>query len=144
MSLFSVALSGFSAFVDLYATQSLLPYFTQVFHASKWEVSLTVSATTCAVSIAAPFIGLIADLLGRKYIIVFAVFGLSIPTILAASASGLYSLIWWRFVQGLFLPAIFAVTIAYIAEEWEESRLGSAMSAYVTGNIIGGVSGRVV
>lgn len=142
MSLFSVALAGFSAFLNLYATQPLLPYFTQVFHASKWEVSLTISATTCAVSMAAPFIGLIADLLGRKRIIMLAVFGLSIPTILAASASGLYSLIWWRFVQGLFLPAIFAVTIAYIGEEWEKSRIGSAMSAYVTGNIIGGVSGR--
>jgi MFS family permease len=65
------------------------------------EVSLTVSATTIAVALAAPFIGLLADLVGRKQIIVAAVLGLSVPTFLAATASGLDSLIrclllfWW-------------------------------------------------
>lgn len=139
---FAVALAGFSAFLDLYATQSLLPLFTQVFHASKVEVSLTVSSTTIAVGIAAPFIGLLADMLGRKRIIASAVFGLSVPTFLAATASGLQALIWWRFAQGLFMPAIFAVTMAYISEEWAGVGVGSAMAAYVTGNIVGGVAGR--
>jgi MFS family permease len=138
----AVALSGFSAFLHLYTTQSLLPLFTQVFHASKIEVSLTVSATTIAVGIAAPFIGLFADMLGRKGIIVAAVFGLSMPTFLAATAADLHSLIWWRFAQGLFMPAIFAVTMAYISEEWAGLGVSSVMSAYVTGNIIGGVLGR--
>ncbi len=138
----AVALAGFSAFLHLYATESLLPYFTQVFHASKIEVSLTVSATTIAVAIAAPIIGLFADLLGRKKIIVAAVFGLSMPTFLAATASGLNALIGWRFAQGLFMPAIFAVTMAYISEEWVGRKVGSVMSAYVTGNILGGVLGR--
>lgn len=139
---FAVALAGFSAFLDLYATQSLLPLFTQVFHSSEVEVSLTVSSTTTAVGIAAPFIGLLADMIGRKRIIVSAVFGLSVPTFLAATASGLHALIWWRFAQGLFMPAIFAVTMAYISEEWVRAEVSSAMAAYVTGNILGGVSGR--
>jgi predicted MFS family arabinose efflux permease len=65
-----------------------------------------------------------------------------VPTFLAATASGLDSLIGWRFVQGLFMPAIFAVTMAYISEEWKREKVGSVMSAYVTGNILGGVLGR--
>jgi MFS transporter, YNFM family, putative membrane transport protein len=141
-SILAVALAGFSAFLHLYSTQSLLPYFTEIFHASKVEVSLSVSATTIAVAISAPFIGLLADLIGRKGIIVAAVLGLSVPTFLAATASGLDSLIGWRFVQGLFMPAIFAVTMAYISEEWKGEKVGSVMSAYVTGNILGGVLGR--
>lgn len=138
----AVALAGFSAFLNLYATQSLLPLLRQVFHASEVEVSLTVSSTTIAVAIAAPFIGLFADILGRKRIIASAIFGLAVPTFLAATASGLHELIWWRFAQGLFMPAIFAVTMAYISEEWAGVGIGSAMAAYVTGNIIGGVTGR--
>lgn len=141
-SVLAVALAGFSAFLHLYATQSLLPYFTEVFQASKVEVSLSVSATTIAVAISAPFIGLFADLVGRKQIIVAAVLGLSVPTFLVATASGLNSLIGWRFVQGLFMPAIFAVTMAYISEEWKGKKVGSVMSVYVTGNILGGVLGR--
>jgi MFS transporter, YNFM family, putative membrane transport protein len=141
-SVLAVALAGFSAFLHLYSTQSLLPYFTKLFHASKVEVSLSVSATTIAVALSAPFIGLLADLVGRKQIIVGAVLGLSVPTFLVATASGLDSLIGWRFVQGLFMPAIFAVTMAYISEEWQSRKVGSVMSVYVTGNILGGVLGR--
>jgi MFS transporter, YNFM family, putative membrane transport protein len=139
---FSVGLAGYSAFLHLYATQSLLPLLALAFHASKTEVSLTVSATTCAVALTAPLIGLIADRMERKRVIVAAVLGLSIPTFLAATSSGLVALIGWRFVQGLFMPAIFAVTLAYVSEEWADRGLTTTMAAYVTGNILGGVSGR--
>jgi MFS transporter, YNFM family, putative membrane transport protein len=142
LSIVAVALAGFSAFLHLYATQSLLPLLRQVFHASKVEVSLTVSATTIAVALAAPMIGILADSLGRKRIIVAAAFGLTIPTFLAATSSSLYELVGWRFAQGLFMPAIFAVTVAYISEEWRGDRMGSVMAAYITGNILGGVLGR--
>ncbi len=140
--LLAVALAGFSAFLHLYATQSLLPLLTNVFHVSKVEASLTVSATTIGVALAAPVMGLLADRLGRKHIIVMAVFGLAVPTWLAATAADIYTLVGWRFVQGLFMPAIFAVTVAYISEEWESHRIGSGMAAYITGNILGGVLGR--
>jgi MFS transporter, YNFM family, putative membrane transport protein len=138
----AIALAGFSAFLHLYATQSLLPLLTTVFHASKVEVSLTVSATTIAVAFAAPLTGLLADRWGRKRMIVAAAFGLAVPTFLAATASDLYTLVGWRFMQGLFMPAIFAVTVAYVSEEWESKQVGSVMAAYITGNILGGVLGR--
>ena len=144
MHLFAVALAGFCTFLDLYAPQSLLPFFQQVFHASEVQVSLTVSSTTSAVALAAPFVGLFADLWGRKRVIVPAILGLSIPTLLAATSSGLHELIGWRFAQGLFMPGIFAVTIAYVSEEWAGSGVGSAMAAYVTGNVIGGFVGRFI
>ncbi len=140
--LLAVALAGFSAFLHLYATQSLLPLLTQVFNVSKLEASLTVSATTIGVAVAAPITGLLADRLGRKHIIVLAVFGLAIPTFLAATATNIYALIGWRFVQGLLMPAIFVVTVAYISEEWERPKIGTGMAAYITGNILGGVLGR--
>jgi predicted MFS family arabinose efflux permease len=138
----AIALTGFSAFLQLYSTQSLLPLLEQVFQASKVEVSLTVSATTLAVCLSAPFVGLAADRFGRKSLIVLAALGLSLPTFLAATASSLSALIFWRFIQGLFMPAIFAVTVAYISEEWPKSDLGRIMAAYITGNILGGVLGR--
>jgi MFS transporter, YNFM family, putative membrane transport protein len=142
MAVIAVGLAGFSAFLDLYATQSLLPLLAGVFRASALQVSMTVSATTTAVALAAPIIGPLADVAGRKRVIVGAVFCLSVPTLLAASSRSLMELLLWRFAQGLFLPAIFAVTIAYVSEEWEGRALGRAMATYVTGNIIGGVSGR--
>ena len=50
--------------------------------------------------------------------VVTALAVLAVPTIMAALAPTLGALIFWRFVQGLVLPPIFAVTIAYIGEEF--------------------------
>jgi predicted MFS family arabinose efflux permease len=138
----AVGLAGFTAFLDLYATQGLLPLLSRTFHASELEVSATVSATTTAVALAAPLIGPLADVWGRKAVIVAAAFALSVPTFLAATATSLPALSLWRFVQGLFMPAIFAVTIAYVGEECPKGSVGRIMAGYVTGNILGGVSGR--
>ena len=60
---------------------------------------------------------------------------LTIPVLLSATSPGLAVLIGWRFVQGLLMPGIIAVTIAYINEEWSAGGAASVMSAYVAGNV---------
>ncbi|HEY3331201.1 MAG TPA: MFS transporter [Capsulimonadaceae bacterium] len=138
-----IVLAGFCTFLDLYTTQALLPLFRTVFHASEVAVSLTVSATTLAVAFSAPIVGLVADRMGRKRVIVAATFALAVPTLLAATSTSLTALVFWRFVQGIFLPGIFSVSMAYIAEEYGPTGgAGKAMSAYITGNVVGGFMGR--
>ena len=134
---------GFATFVNLYATQPLLPLFRQLFHASELEVSLTVSAPILAVALSAPFLGLLADSIGRKRVIVASMIGMAIPTTLAATAANLQQLIAWRFLQGLFTPGILAVAMAYISEETPGELAGSTMSIYVTGGVVGGFCGRL-
>jgi YNFM family putative membrane transporter len=142
--LLGVSAAGFCVFLSVYATQALLPMLASVFHASALHASLTVTATTVAVALGAPAIGLLAERVGRKVVIVTAIFALAAPTLLAATAGGLNSLIGWRFAQGLIMPGIIAVTMAYVAEEWPAGRTGAAMSAYVSGNVLGGVVGRLM
>ena len=139
-----IVLAGFTAFLSLYATQPLLPLLVRVFDASHLAVSLTVTAPTIAVALVAPAIGRFADLVGRKRVIVGSACGLTIATALAASSSTLSQLVAWRFVQGLATPGIFAVAIAYIHEQWPGAYVGRATSAYVSGTVIGGFSGRAL
>ena len=139
---FAVGLVGFCAFLSLYSTQPLLPLFHRIFNASKLAVSLTVSASTLGVAIAAPFVGMIADLRGRKKVIVPAIYLLALSNLLIATSSGLSAIIFWRFVQGLFTPAVFAVAVAYINEEWGPGETGFVTSVYVTGSVLGGFFGR--
>lgn len=140
----AVGLVGFCAFLSLYSTQPLLPLFHQVFNASKLAVSLTVSASTLAVALAAPFVGIMSDLLGRKKVIVPAMYLLAISNLLIATSPGLTMIIFWRFIQGLLTPAVFAVAIAYINEEWQARETGFVTSVYVTGTVLGGFSGRLM
>lgn len=135
---------GVGAFLNLYATQPLLPYFRRLFHESELAVSLTVSATTLAVALTAPVVGSLSDRLGRKGVIVTALFGLACTTVLSCTAHNLPQLIVWRFLQGCFIPGIIAATMAYTAEESEPAVAGSTMSLYVTGTIIGGFGGRFI
>ncbi len=137
-------LAGMCTFLNVYCTQPLLPLLRQTFHASELEVSLTVSATIFATALTAPIIGMIAERRGRKKVIVPALFLLALPTALAATSTSLGALIFWRFAQGLFVPGVIAVMLAYINEEWAGPGIGRAMSSYVTGTIIGGFLGRFI
>ncbi len=67
---FPVVMAGFAAFLDLYATQPLLPLLMRQFNATHFDVSLTVTAATAAVAFAAPVVGRMADIVGRKRVIV--------------------------------------------------------------------------
>ncbi|HJV97063.1 MAG TPA: MFS transporter, partial [Albitalea sp.] len=102
-SLLAVLIAGACTFLNVYVTQPLLPLFRRVFQASELEVSLTVSATTLGIGLAAPLFGLLAERIGRKRVIVPALFALSAPTLLAATARSLQWLILWRFLQGIFV-----------------------------------------
>lgn len=139
----AVTFAGFCAFLGLYATQPILPMLEHLFHASKAAVSLTLTASTLGVAMAAPLVGSMADRLGRKRVIVVSASLLALATLLNATATGLPALIFWRFLQGVFTPGVFAVTVAYVQEEWADGGAGRAMAMYVTGSVIGGFTGRM-
>ncbi len=140
----AVMLAGACTFLNVYPTQPLLPYFRRLFNASEFEVSFTVSATIFAVAVTAPFVGVIAERKGRKRVIVPSLLLLTLPTALCGTARSLEVLIAWRFLQGVFVPGVIAVMLAYIVEEWEGRGVGAAMAAYVSGTVLGGFLGRFV
>jgi len=143
-SVLPVILAGFTAFLNLYATQPLLPLLMRVFNATHFAVSLTVTASTMGVALAAPVVGRIADLIGRKRVIIGSAFVVTLATAMAATSSSLTQFIGWRFVQGLATPGVFGIAIAYVHDEWPTSHVGRAMAAYVSGTVSGGFCGRAL
>ena len=139
-----VVLAGSAAFLNLYATQPLLPLLARTFHASTFQVGLTVTAPTVAVAVFAPVVGRLADTIGLRRVIVGSSFLLAAATALSATSGSLWQLIAWRFVLGVVTPGVFAGTVAYIHEMWPASRVGRATAAYMTGTIVGGFSGRAL
>jgi MFS family permease len=140
-AIFAAMIAGACTFLNVYCTQPLLPYFQQFFHASEIAVAQTVGAVTLAVALIAPFTGMIAETIERKKVIVPALFAMAVPTLLAATSQSLHALILWRFAQGIFVPGVIAVMMAYINEEYS-GRVGAVMSAYVAGTVFGGFLGR--
>lgn len=140
--IFTVLLIGALAFVQVYSVQSILPVLMQEFHASAATVGSTVGATILAVALMSPFLGMISDAFGRKMFIVGSIIFISIPT-LALSFVHSISWLWWlRFVQGLAVPGITVVLLAYIGEEFSGNPRIRLMSFFVSGTVLGGFLGR--
>jgi predicted MFS family arabinose efflux permease len=63
---------------------------------------------------------------------------------MTALAPTLNQVIFWRFLHGLLLPPIFAVTIAYIGDEWPPGEANGVFGIYASASAVGGFLGRFV
>ena len=138
----AVILCGLCSFLDLWATQSLLPMLARELNATPVAVSFTVSMPPLAVALMAPWTGVIADVLGRKRVIVAAMFGLVVPTVMVGFSTTLGAIVFWRFCQGLFVPPIFAGTVSYVADEFPVEEATGATGLYTAAGVFGGFLSR--
>jgi predicted MFS family arabinose efflux permease len=138
----AVATAGFCAFVNLYSPQALLPALAREFGTGAAKISAIMTASALAIALTAPFTGAIADVLGRKRVITAAMLAVVVPMAGAAFAADVPALIAWRFLQGLLLPPIFAVAVAYIGDEWPPAEVAGVAGIYIAGSSVGGFCGR--
>jgi predicted MFS family arabinose efflux permease len=138
----AIATAGFSAFVNLYSPQALLPELAREFGVGAGEISMLITASTLAIALTAPFTGALADVLGRKRLITAAAFAVIVPTLIIALSSSVPQLVFWRFVQGLLLPPIFTVAVAYVGEEWPPAEVPRVVGLFISGSSVGGFCGR--
>jgi len=141
---FAVATAGFAAFVNLYSPQALLPKLADEFHVGPGEISALMTTSTAAIALSAPFTGALADVAGRKRLITAAMFAVVAPTLIMIFAANVPQLAFWRFVQGLLLPPIFTVAVAYVGDEWPPAEVTRVAGLYISGSAIGGFCGRFI
>ena len=135
--------AGFSTFSLLYSAQPLLPLFAKDFRLTAEAASLAVGLATGPLAVGILFAGALSDRIGRRPMMVAAMFlagGFSLAT---AAAPGWYSLLALRFATGVALAGVPAVAMAYVSEEVDHASVGSAMGLYIAGSAFGGMSGRL-
>jgi predicted MFS family arabinose efflux permease len=140
----AVATAGFCTFLHLYAPQALLPELARDFSVGAAQISAMITASTLAIALTAPFTGAAADVLGRKRLITTAMFAVAVPVLMETLATSPGTLIFWRFVEGLLLPPIFTVVLAYVGDEWPRNEVAGVAGLYVSASSLGGISGRLV
>ena len=140
----AIATAGFTAFVNLYSPQALLPELSLEFGVGAGAVSALMTASTAAIALTAPFTGALADVLGRKRLITAAGFAVLVPTLIMTFAMSVPQLVALRFVQGLLLPPIFTVAVAYVGDEWPAADVPRVAGLFVSGSSVGGFCGRFI
>jgi MFS transporter, YNFM family, putative membrane transport protein len=136
--------AGVATFAQLYSVQSVLPALADGLHLSASEAALSVSVATGALAVSVVGWSAVADRFGRVRAMVVSVvlataLGLAVPL-----AGDLGTLLVLRALQGAALGGLPAVAMAYLAEEVHAREVALAAGAYVSGNSLGGLTGRIV
>lgn len=132
------------SFLQLYSPQAVLPVMAQEFGIGAAAASLIITASTFAVAATAPFSGAIADVLGRKRVIVAAIALMLVPSFMIPLSGSAGEVIFWRFMQGLLLPPVFAVTIAYIGDEWPPQQATGVIGSFTSASSVAGFLSRFI
>lgn len=135
--------AGFVTFITLYDVQPLLPVFAQEFSIPPALASLPLSLTTCTLAVTMLLAGTISENLGRKPVMTASLLLTSMIAILTSCTHSLHALLALRLIQGIALAGLPSVAMAYLAEEMAPSSIAGAMGLYISGNAIGGMTGRI-
>lgn len=135
--------AGFVTFVTLYDVQPLLPLFAQEFGVSPAVASLPLSFATIALALGMLLAGTVSETLGRRQVMTVALFLTSLLAMATPFSHSFESLLALRLLQGLVLAGVPSVAMAYLGEEMDSQAIGNAMGLYISGNALGGMSGRI-
>lgn len=135
--------AGFVTFVTLYDVQPLLPLFAGEFGVTPAVASLPLSISTSALAFGMLLSGTVSESLGRRPLMAVALVLTSILAIGTWLCDSFFSLLALRLVQGLVLAGVPSVAMAYLGDEMDIRSIGSAMGLYISGNALGGMSGRI-
>jgi YNFM family putative membrane transporter len=132
-----------ACYADMYLTQPVLPVLSREFGIAPAKAGLSVSAVVFAIAAASSFYGPLSDALGRKRVMVGAAALLAIPTALCAATDTFAPLLALRAAQGVLIPGVTAVSIAYAGDRVERSRLTVVVGGIIAASVAGGLLGRV-
>lgn len=135
--------AGFVTFVTLYDVQPLLPLFAQEFNVSPAVASLPLSFATIALAVGMLIAGTVSETVGRRRVMTVALFLTSLLAMATFFSHSFESLLILRLLQGLVLAGVPSVAMAYLGEEMDAESIGHAMGLYISGNALGGMSGRI-
>jgi MFS transporter, YNFM family, putative membrane transport protein len=131
------------AYADMYITQPILPVLSREFGVGPARAGMTVSAVVLAIAGASAFYGPLADALGRRRVIAAALGLLALATAACALAPSLLALVVLRALQGLFVPGMTAVSVAYAGDRWGTVELRAVVGGLIGASVVGGLVGRV-
>ncbi|WP_339915928.1 MFS transporter [Photorhabdus stackebrandtii] len=141
LSLFTV---GLATFALLYFVQPILPILSEDFGVSPATSSLSLSLSTGMLALGLLITGPLSDAIGRKNVMVTALSAAAFFTLLSAFMTHWHGILIVRTLVGLSLSGVAAVAMTYLSEEIHPHFVALSMGLYISGNAIGGMSGRLI
>ncbi|MEP3676048.1 MFS transporter [Sulfitobacter sp.] len=140
----TIGLLSFLTLIDLFGSQAILPQLTAFYQTDPAAMGLAVNASTFGMAAAGLVVALFSRRIDRVKGIWLSLALLSVPTTLLGFVDDLTFFTWLRIAQGALMATAFTLTMSYLAEECSAAEAAGAMAAYITGNVLSNLVGRLM
>jgi MFS transporter, YNFM family, putative membrane transport protein len=139
-----IGLVAFLTVIDLFAAQAILPSLARAYNVTPGTMGLAVNASTFGMAAGGLAVAFFSRRINRRVGVLMSLALLSIPTALLSIAPDLTVFTILRVIQGVFMSAAFALTLAYLGERCSAEDGAAASAAYITGNVASNLFGRLM
>lgn len=139
-----LGLSGFASTVSMRLVDPLVPMIADALTRSVVEIALISSVFTLSYAAGQPFLGPIADALGKARIIAACLGLIAVTNIAAALAPDYLSLSILRGLSGVFAGGVIPVAMAAIGDRVDMGHRQVALSRFLAAMTFGQIAGSVL
>ncbi|MGH9557681.1 MAG: DHA2 family efflux MFS transporter permease subunit, partial [Bryobacteraceae bacterium] len=136
MVVVAVMASGMMELVDTAAVNVSLPYIAGNLSATVDEATWVLTSYLVANAIVLPLTGWLANYFGRKRLVMMAVVGFTVASVLCGLAPNLPMLVFFRVLQGAAGGSLQPTTRAIMLEAFPREERGQAMSVWGVGVVV--------
>jgi DHA2 family multidrug resistance protein len=121
-----------------------LPYIQGSVSASQDQINWVLTSYIVAAAIMTPPSGFLAGRFGRKQVLIVAIVGFTVASILCGVAQSLFQIVAFRLLQGAFGAALVPLSQSILLDLYTEEERGSAMAMFGISVMVGPILGPVI
>ena len=137
----SVMLATLMQALDTTIANVALPNMQGTLSATQDQISWVLTSYIVAAAIATPATGWLASIMGRRRLLLIAIAGFTIASILCGIASGIGEMVAFRLLQGLFGASLVPLSQSTLLDVYPREKHGAAMAMWGMGVMIGPILG---
>lgn len=118
-----------------------LPHMAASLNAAQDEINWILTSYIVAAAIATPLTGWVSDRLGRKNVMILAIIGFTVASLLCGVATSLPQMVVFRVLQGICGAVIAPLAQSIMLDINPREKIGQAMAIYGAGIMVGPIIG---
>jgi DHA2 family multidrug resistance protein len=137
----SVMLATLMQALDTTIANVALPNMQGTLSATQDQISWVLTSYIVAAAIATPATGWLASVMGRRHLLLIAITGFTIASVLCGMATSIGAMVAFRLLQGLFGAALVPLSQSTLLDVYPREKHGAAMALWGMGVMVGPILG---
>ena len=137
----SVMLATLMQALDTTIANVALPDMQGSLSATQDQVSWVLTSYIVAAAILTPVTGWLAGRLGRRRLLIIAVSGFTVASLLCGIATGIGEMVLFRILQGVFGASLVPISQSLLLDAFPKEKHGAAMAMWGMGIMVGPILG---